>query len=296
MRTAVRGIVRCRNSRGSAAYQRTGNSFRRPFSANTAAKPEQPEVRTKERVHGKVPTPEAGAEATNTAAGPAAVETSPASSASKVPSEKAPAATVEKSSAAMPDVSSTSLGLEDPMTNDPLKWRKFAYKYAGAVLLFFVSYKTLHWYVDRLEADGKRKREELEENKTIIQGMNGPSNPQPNYTVPNTGVNPAILANQKPASFGGSDAPVGVAGNAPQAGSESMPAIRIFDPVKQEEPHLVSELEELWVYKIELEGKLKDLGSQPRTKETDAERLDIEADLKETVAEIAVLEAKSKPQ
>lgn len=71
---------------------------------------------------------------------------------------------------AIPDVPSTSwssLGFEEKDAKDPNKWKKFAWKYAGAVLLFMISYKTLHWYTDRLEADAKRKRKEMEEDREI---------------------------------------------------------------------------------------------------------------------------------
>lgn len=68
----------------------------------------------------------------------------------------------------IPDVPSTSLGLfEEADAKDPNKWKKFAWKYASAVIVFMVSYKTLHWYVDKMEEQGKQQREQLEEDKTL---------------------------------------------------------------------------------------------------------------------------------
>lgn len=296
LRVAARAIAWSRSSRVAVSQSRAAGQVRRPFSANTAAKAEQPAVHPKEQRAGQSAIADAGVDTAKKGTSSAVVETPQASAAKKNGAEKTAASSTEKASTDVPDVSSTSLGLEDPMTNDPLKWRKFAYKYAGALLLFFVSYKSLHWYVDRLEADGKRRREELEENKTIIQGMDEASDHPKDGAISGVRGNPATVASQTPTALGENNAPVGLAGAVPQAGSEGMPALRVFDSVKQEEPHLVSELEELCVYRIELERKLVDLDSQGRTSDTDAERQGIEADLKQTEADIAILEAKNKPQ
>lgn len=77
-------------------------------------------------------------------------------------------------STAIPDISSTSwtsFGFEEKDAKDPKRWTKFGIKYAGAVLLFLVSYQSLHWYVARLEKDGQRRKREMEENKEIARGF-----------------------------------------------------------------------------------------------------------------------------
>lgn len=265
---------------------------RRPYCADAAAAPKPPPPPAQRT--GAAKSAEAiTADAAKSAEGGKVADGSKAADSAKIADAVAPtAAATEQSAAKIPDVSSTSLGLEDPMTNDPLKWKKFAWKYAGAVLLFFVSYKTLHWYVDRLEADGKRRREEVEENKSLIQEMNGTQQPQGADGIPGIPVASAVVANQTvEASSGNSATPLGPQSVLQQGAEEPLQQMRIFDPVKEEEPHLVSELDELYVYKIELETKLRDLGELERTGEIDAEKLEIETELKSLAEDIVDLEA-----
>lgn len=276
LRTAAQSAARLYSARTASRYGNGSLLVRRSLCANTAPAPKRPPSTNGQ----KVSSAESVAEAARVGESGGTAEASQVADAAKTAGEATSAAGAEKGSTKIPDVSSTSLGLEDPMVNDPLKWRKFAYKYAGAVLLFLVSYKSLNWYVERLEADGKRKRQELEENKTIIQGINGGENVQA-ATSPTPS---SVTANQT--------ADVAGLGTAlPTGEEEQLPAMRIFDPVKEEEPQSVSELDELYVYKIELQAKLRDLDSQTRTREIDAEKREIETDLKLLDKDIAELEA-----
>lgn len=64
----------------------------------------------------------------------------------------------------MPDIQSTSLGLEDP-TNDP-KWKqKHILNYIGMFVAFGICYKSIGWYADKLDEEGKLKRDDVEERK-----------------------------------------------------------------------------------------------------------------------------------
>lgn len=225
------------------------------------------------------------------------VEVSSASEPSKLgngPAQVATADAAEANSAKpdpkIPDVPSTSLGMEDPDANDPLKWKKFAFKYAGAVLLFMISYKTLHWYVDRLEADGKRQRAEVEENKEILREISSPRASTP--LAASSSITPAASAAPTVgADLGSSQGHPRNQSAAAAIQDESLPALRIFDQVKEEEPHVVSELEELYVYRVELETKLRDLRADPSSKENGAQQREIKSELKELENEIMVLEA-----
>lgn len=291
LRAAAHSAARFNTLRNVACYRpQAHTAIRRPLSANTAATPKRP---SSAQAPGVVKSAEGTAEAGKTGEGANVVESSKVADGAKAAGETAPTAAAEQGAAKIPDVSSTSLGLEDPMTNDPLKWKKFAYKYAGALLLFLVSYKTLHWYVDRLEADGKRKREELEENKTIIEGIQGQQNSQDAPVVPGRPASPSTMAKQTVEASAGSTASPGLANALQQVPEGPGSQMRIFDPVKEEEPHLVSELDELYVYKIEMETKVKDLGMQTRTREIDTEKSEIETELKQLDKDIAELEAKN---
>lgn len=178
----------------------------------------------------------------------------------------------------IPDVPSTSLGIHHPEADDPLKWRKFAWKYAGAVFLFFVSYKTLHWYVDRLEADGKRKRDELEENKQIVRQIEGVGKEGDGSNLPAAGgaVDGLLMARAKASQ------------------DDALPQLKIFDSVKEEEAGAVSELDELYVYKIELDGRLNDMERKEWTEQLGKEKEQLHQELNALVAEIRDLESKQR--
>ena len=89
-------------------------------------------------------------------------------SASKTPSQEVQ---VEKK---IPlGVNSTSLGLEPEVTgagDDPLKWRKFFWKYAGAVLLFGVAFTGLNRYKEQLISAKKEKERQKQARTWPIAG------------------------------------------------------------------------------------------------------------------------------
>lgn len=187
----------------------------------------------------------------------------------------------------IPEVNSTALGLEDPDANDPYKWQKFAWKYAGAVLLFFISYKTLHWYVDRLEADGIRKREELEENKTISQEIYGDqttglANAMPQQGTPGFGVFQNV---SEPAPQPLQQNPVGIAPNEQPVDPETT----LSQMMPQYIPQTTSELDELYAYKDELENQLKELQKRSGSRENVDQKLSLKSELEDLEAEIAQL-------
>lgn len=187
---------------------------------------------------------------------------------------------------AFPDVPSTSLGLgfaADPQTNDPLKWKKFAYKYVGAVLVFLISYKTLHWYVDGLAKDGKRQREEVEENKEILREINAPKE-----------ANVGIVSNAAPVVVATKTVENSTGASVVANTDADVPQMRIFDQVKEEAPNVVSELEELYVYKIELETKRRDLEADKKSSDVRSQKEDISTELKALENDIEMLEQAEK--
>lgn len=141
-------------------------------------------VRTSAASESQVSKPSAADKAKQSVPSEAAAKQEPeVKSINESPATKAPAAAVSAETAdkaQIPDVPSTSwssIGFEEADVKDPNRWKKFAWKYAGAVLLFMISYKSLHWYVDRLEADGVRRREEMEENKEIVKDIRSTDKP-----------------------------------------------------------------------------------------------------------------------
>lgn len=185
----------------------------------------------------------------------------------------------------LPDINSTTLGAEDPMSKDPLKWRKFLWKYAGALLLFMVGYKSLHWYVDGLEKEGKKRREEVEENKDIVkqlQTQKGGGSPG----APVGGMSTVQMGMMGTGS-GMVESEEHIMSRARQMQDERLPELRVFDTVKDEAPGSVSELDELYVYRIELQAKLRDLGPG---EEAD----DVQKELDALAGDIEELEAKQK--
>lgn len=161
----------------------------------------------------------------------------------------------------IPDVPSTSLGLfEEADEKDPNKWKKFAWKYGGAVLLFMISYKTLHWYVDRLEADGKRRREEMEENKNIANEIREKGSEFPSLS--------------SSVSIGASDTdenvPLSPMSKSPSASAlppgstqlQTQTPQEFFDQLSAQVLTSSSELDELYTLKGELEKKRKDISNR----------------------------------
>lgn len=173
----------------------------------------------------------------------------------------------------IPDIPSnswTSIGFEPQDENDPHKWKKFAWKYAGAVLVFFISYKTLHWYVDRIEEEGKQQKKGMEEAREFSDELKKQGS---------SPLGASIFA----------DGPKEL-----RRDEQHADLLKMLDAAKENESQTSSELDELYRYRGELEEKLRDLRKRGRTPEIDAEKRDVKLDLKELAKDIYALETKKK--
>jgi len=56
----------------------------------------------------------------------------------------------------IPNIYSSSLGLESPDDDDPKKWQKFGWKYLGSIVVFVIAYTGIGWYADEMEKERKR--------------------------------------------------------------------------------------------------------------------------------------------
>lgn len=163
----------------------------------------------------------------------------------------------------IPDVPSSSLGLwEEQDEKDPNKWKKFAWKYAGAVVVFLISYKTLHWYVDRMEAEGKRQRDELEEKKKISEELHASQKRLPIFDGPSpSGIRPSERLHTPPtlppspilSTMSESPTPSDEYVADPQ--TPQLPK-ELLDQFAAPLPQTSSELDELYAYRKELEVQL----------------------------------------
>ncbi|CAN8066776.1 unnamed protein product [Agarophyton chilense] len=164
----------------------------------------------------------------------------------------------------IPDIPSnswSSIGFEPEDANDPNKWKKFAWKYVGAVLLFFVSYKTLHWYVDRIEEEGQQSKKNLEESREFSNELKKGGT---------TSVNTSSML---------------------QNAVEQNPELkRMLEPITESSFQTSSELEELYKFRDELNAKLRELRKRGRNPEIDAEKKEVQIELKALASEISTLE------
>jgi hypothetical protein len=201
----------------------------------------------------------------------------------------------------IPDINSTDIGaVPDPHTHDPKKWQKFAWKYLGALVTFGVAYKVLHWYVAKVEKEGKQRREDMEVNKTAKHETAADRAARREQDAASAA---ALLANvQNP--MGLPEAASSIAH--PQGtGSESVlngvpkdfhdMSFQVFKPV-QEDEKFVSQEDSLKLLEVELEAKLKMLRSQnKRSRETDAEKKKIEDELRDLRMELVMFAADKVP-
>lgn len=202
----------------------------------------------------------------------------------------------------IPDVPSSSLGLfEEADAKDPNKWKKFAWKYVGALLLFMVSYKTLHWYVDRVEADGKRRREELEENKKLGQEIRekasefSPAQPS-NSAMP--GIAPvASLANLDTGNLStaqGTNEQSSLSSSSQSQQQNPQTPLELYEQVASQIPAASSEVDELYAYQRELQQKRVQLSVDSNSEAVRAEISDIDSELLALDEEIKFLESKKQ--
>lgn len=202
----------------------------------------------------------------------------------------------------IPDVPASSLGLwEEQDAKDPNKWKKFAWKYAGAVVLFLISYKTLHWYVDRMEAEGKRHRDELEEKKKVSEELQASQKRLPIFDGPSSSVPPSermptpVILPPSPIistiseNATGSDDESSVS----QPQTQQLPK-ELLDQFAAPLPQTSSELDELYAYRKELETQLaKHMEKSVSTEEQDSDEAgEIREELASLAAEIQHLEKK----
>jgi hypothetical protein len=205
------------------------------------------------------------------------------------------------------DIKSTDIGqVQDPHTNDPLKWRKFAWKYVGALIVFGVSYKALHWYVDSVAKEGKRRREDMEEGKTAVLEtpedrraqreadakkaaalLQQAKNPLGTVVAAKSGE----IANS---SAGSADLDTKLS---PEEAAERENDVKfqVFKPVEEEEG-FVSQEDELMLLEAELEARLKKLRAQKRSREIDEEKRQVKSELVDVRSELATFSATSKTQ
>lgn len=202
----------------------------------------------------------------------------------------------------IPDVPSSSLGLwEEQDAKDPNKWKKFAWKYAGAVVLFLISYKTLHWYVDRMEAEGKRHRDELEEKKKVSEELQASQKRLPIFDGPSSSVppsermpTPVILPPSPIISTISENATVSDdESSVSQPQTQQLPK-ELLDQFAAPLPQTSSELDELYAYRRELETQLaKHMEKSVSTEEQNSDEVgEIREELASLAAEIQHLEKK----
>lgn len=211
-------------------------------------------------------------------------------------------AAAASSAAAAPDVvSSSSSPSEETETKkgegeEQSFWRKHAWKFAGTFITIMVSYKTLKWYVERLAADAKRMREEMEENRLIAADIRKKAIQPQLLPFGTSSLSPdADASAATPSNFSPPPAattlPISIV--APHD-SQSSPVTVDSDPIEyflKMAAQIVptsSELDELYAYKRELEDKMN------ITNQDSSGVAGLKEELDAVVAEIKVLESKNK--
>jgi hypothetical protein len=201
----------------------------------------------------------------------------------------------------IPDINSTEIGaVPDPHTHDPKKWQKFAWKYLGALVTFGVAYKVLHWYVAKVEKEGKQRREDMEVNKTAKHETAADRAARREQDAASAA---ALLANvQNPMGLPEAASTIshpqgtGVESvlNGVSNDSHDM-TFQVFKPV-QEDERFVSQEDSLKLLEVELEAKLKLLrGQKQRSRETDAEKKKIKDELRDLRTELMMFAADKVP-
>lgn len=227
---------------------------------------------------------------------------------------------------AAPSVNSTSLGMsditgiQDPHTHDPLKWRKAAWKYLGALAVFGVFYKGLHWYVDGVAEKAKQKREDMEIAKTavyetaadraarqeedarkaaqLLEEVKNPVGPSAASATVSTaadadGANTAV-SDQSDLSASVSGEAVGEDAQETQRTRHSSDTgFQVFPPI-QDDPVYVSPEDELKLLEVELEARLKKLRAvKTKTRDSEAEKRNIKSELRDVRTELAIFAMKA---
>lgn len=281
---ALRHAPRANALRSLPAY----SNARRRLCQGSKSKPAPADVVPPAAANGTTTAPSNAAAAKPAPSVPVAPAATPAAS---VASPAAPAAAdavaakpdTTPAGAGLPDVHSTSLGLDplDPLYDDPKKWQKFAWKYLGSIVVFLVAYRAVNYYVDKLEEDGKKRRDEVEENKVLKQQFDEQEADQ-------LKAKQMLMSAQAPGA-----AHLQTAGAV--AGAPQQPAA-LFKPV-QEEEGFVSELDELRTLQVELQIKIKALSQERnQTAEISDRKWALESELKDLELEIWDLEKEEAKQ
>lgn len=141
--------------------------------------------------------------------------------------------------------------IQDPHTHDPLKWRKAAWKYVGAVVVFGAFYKGLHWYVGKVAEEGRAKRADMEVSKTEV--FETAADRERRRIEDQKTATEMLEKAQRPLGEVG-ETGVGK-GEGDAVEDEKDRNFELFKSVKDGEGY-VSPEQELRVYETELEGKL----------------------------------------
>lgn len=156
-----------------------------------------------------------------------------------------------------------------------------------------VSYKTLKWYVQRLEADAKRMRQEMEENRLIAADIRKKSI-QPQLLPFGTS---SISPDTAPSTFtpppAATTIPVSIAAKPQQHESQSSVTLdsdpmEYFEKMAAQIVPTSSELDELYAYKRELEDKINVVNRDS------SDLAGLKEEFGAVVAEINILESKNK--
>lgn len=171
----------------------------------------------------------------------------------------------EGSHTGIPDVPARSLGLfEEEDARDPNMWKKYAWKYIGALVLFLGAYETLNWYTRKVEEENKRRREENNEQTT-------------NETSSSTSTSNEQNTHQ---------------GNITQAAANSSShtdsvddyLAKMSEHAAQSMTIASSELDELYAYRRELEAQLQTAGAD--------NSVELKEELEAVIEEIEMFERK----
>lgn len=213
----------------------------------------------------------------------------------------------------------------DPHTNDPLKWRKFLWKYAGALAVFAVSFNSLRWYRKKLENEGARKREDVEISKTAVnetaadraaqraaeaamqvrsEADGAPSVAVPEGIVPFGVRDPSAVSStskvddvsmlsltdvEEQTKDTARNVKNEIRSKLEGAENPSM-EFRVFRPVTEQDNSTVSQEDELRLMELELEAKLKKLRSRKqRIREIDQEKQHVKNELKTVRSKLSAI-------
>ncbi|KAJ8906067.1 hypothetical protein NDN08_002566 [Rhodosorus marinus] len=182
-------------------------------------------------------------------------------------------------------IPSTSLGFSEERVGDdedPNKWIKFGFKYAGAVVVFLIAFGSLRAYEASLEAEAAKRRKEQEGSDD-----DGPEEDQTAHPFLGQTTTPATDSGNPPIENGGAPASQAQTPfqNLPQNAGPLFPAI-----ANEQESETFSPLEELLVEQVELESKLRTLRQISRSRESDASKKEVKSRLSQLEKEIQALE------